>query len=34
MADNIHIAELCTRTHADALHSFRVDGEKAGRMVG
>jgi hypothetical protein len=34
MPDNIHIAELCTRTYAAALHSFRVDGERAGRMVG
>jgi purine-nucleoside/S-methyl-5'-thioadenosine phosphorylase / adenosine deaminase len=30
---NIHIAELCTKTHADVLHSFRADGERAGRMV-
>jgi purine-nucleoside/S-methyl-5'-thioadenosine phosphorylase / adenosine deaminase len=34
MSENIHIAELCTRTHADVLHSFRADGDKAGRMLG
>jgi hypothetical protein len=30
----IHTADLCTRTHAEAFHSYRVDGERAGRMVG
>jgi hypothetical protein len=34
MPENIHIAELCTKTHADVLHSYRVDGDKAGRMIG
>jgi YfiH family protein len=34
MPDNIHIAELCTKTHADVLHSYRVQSHKAGRMVG
>jgi YfiH family protein len=34
MPENIHVAELCTRTHSDVLHSYRVDGEKAGRMLG
>jgi len=34
MPANIHNADLCTRTHADLLHSFRAEGEKAGRMVG
>jgi YfiH family protein len=29
----IYIAELCTKTHATALHSYRVDGERAGRMA-
>jgi len=33
MPGNIHIAELCTKTHADALHSYRVDGAAAGRMA-
>ena len=32
-AGSIHIAGLCTKTHAAALHSYRVDGEKAGRMA-
>ena len=31
---NIHIARLCTKTHADVLHSYRADGVRAGRMVG
>jgi YfiH family protein len=31
--DTIHIAELCTRTHADRFHSYRVHGERAGRMA-
>lgn len=30
----IFIAELCTKTHSDVLHSFRVEGERTGRMVG
>ena len=34
MPDNIHVAELCTKTHADALHSYRVHGDEAGRMIG
>jgi polyphenol oxidase len=33
-AANIHVSELCTKTHAAALHSFRADGEHAGRMAG
>ena len=33
-SSNIHIAELCTRTHPDILHSFRAAGERAGRMIG
>jgi polyphenol oxidase len=31
---NIHIAELCTKTHAAHFHSYRVDGAGAGRMLG
>jgi YfiH family protein len=31
---NIHVARLCTKTHADVLHSYRADGVRAGRMVG
>lgn len=30
---NIHVAELCTKTHAGAFHSYRVDGDAAGRML-
>jgi YfiH family protein len=31
---NIHIAALCTKTHAGMFHSYRADGERAGRMLG
>jgi YfiH family protein len=31
--DTIHIAELCTKTHADRFHSYRVQGDRAGRMA-
>ena len=31
---NIHVSELCTKTHADVLHSYRAHGKAAGRMVG
>ena len=31
---NIHVAELCTKTHAGLLHSYRASGEAVGRMVG
>ena len=34
MPGNIHVAELCTKTHASTFHSYRVQGEKAGRMIG
>lgn len=30
---NIHIAHLCTKTHAGAFHSYRADGNRAGRML-
>jgi purine-nucleoside/S-methyl-5'-thioadenosine phosphorylase / adenosine deaminase len=33
-ADRIFVAELCTKTHAPFLHSYRVAKEKAGRMIG
>ena len=33
-AGNIHVARLCTKTHAGALHSYRAEGDRAGRMVG
>lgn len=32
-AGQVHIARLCTATHADVFHSYRVDGASAGRMV-
>jgi YfiH family protein len=32
-AAGIYVAELCTKTHADRLHSYRVDGGTAGRML-
>lgn len=31
--DGIHVARLCTRTHADVLHSHRAGRERAGRMA-
>lgn len=30
---NIYVAQLCTKTHADAFHSYRADGERAGRLL-
>jgi len=33
-AGNIHVAGLCTKTHAGVLHSYRAEGEKSGRMLG
>jgi YfiH family protein len=32
-AENIHVAELCTRTHSETFHSYRAHGAAAGRMV-
>jgi YfiH family protein len=32
--DRIHVAGLCTRTHAGLMHSYRAVGTRAGRMVG
>ncbi|MEP6917629.1 MAG: polyphenol oxidase family protein [Acidobacteriota bacterium] len=34
LAENIHVAGLCTRTHAGVLHSYRIDKDQAGRMAG
>lgn len=34
MPENIHVAELCTKTHADVFHSYRMLGANAGRMIG
>jgi YfiH family protein len=33
LPEHIHVARLCTRTHADVLHSYRADREKSGRML-
>jgi YfiH family protein len=30
---NIHIAGLCTATHVNRFHSYRVEGVRAGRMI-
>ncbi len=30
---NIHVAGICTACYADLLHSYRVDGPRAGRLV-
>lgn len=32
-SDQIHVARLCTRTHADFLHSHRAERDRAGRMA-
>jgi YfiH family protein len=32
-SSQVHVARLCTATHADVFHSYRVDGARAGRMV-
>jgi polyphenol oxidase len=32
--DQVFVAELCTKTHAPFLHSYRVAKEKSGRMIG
>jgi YfiH family protein len=34
VAENIHVSGLCTRTHADLMHSYRAAGTAAGRMIG
>jgi YfiH family protein len=31
---SIFVAGLCSKTHADRLHSYRAHGARAGRMVG
>jgi hypothetical protein len=30
----IHTARVCTSCHRESFHSYRVDGERAGRMIG
>jgi YfiH family protein len=32
--EQIFVAELCTKTHAGLMHSYRASGAGAGRMVG
>jgi YfiH family protein len=32
-AANVHCLRACTRTHPDWFHSYRADGERAGRMI-
>jgi purine-nucleoside/S-methyl-5'-thioadenosine phosphorylase / adenosine deaminase len=32
-ADRIYVSGLCTKTHLDVFESYRVDGERAGRMA-
>jgi hypothetical protein len=31
--DRVHVCRLCTQTHRDIFESYRVDGERAGRMA-
>lgn len=31
--ESVHVAGLCTASHADLFHSYRVDGARAGRMI-
>jgi purine-nucleoside/S-methyl-5'-thioadenosine phosphorylase / adenosine deaminase len=31
---DVHVAGLCSKTHAGLMHSYRAAGQKAGRMVG
>lgn len=33
LPDSIHSADLCTKTNADAFHSYRADGNAVGRML-
>jgi polyphenol oxidase len=33
-APQIHVSRTCTSCHRDVFHSYRVDGERAGRMIG
>ena len=33
-AAQIHVSRACTSCHRDTFHSYRVDGERAGRMIG
>jgi hypothetical protein len=33
-ASQVHVSRVCTSCHRDTFHSYRVDGERAGRMIG
>ncbi len=33
-ANQIHVSRACTSCHRGTFHSYRVDGERAGRMIG
>jgi hypothetical protein len=33
-AAQIHVSRICTSCHRETFHSYRVDGERAGRMIG
>jgi YfiH family protein len=33
LSENIYVAGLCTKTHVSLMHSYRVQGAKAGRML-
>jgi polyphenol oxidase len=33
-ADRVHMAGLCTSCHREIFHSYRADGERAGRTIG
>ena len=33
-AHQIHVSRACTSCHRETFHSYRVDGERAGRMIG
>jgi hypothetical protein len=33
-AAQIHVSRLCTSCHRGIFHSYRVDGTRAGRMIG
>jgi hypothetical protein len=33
-ASQIHVSRVCTSCYRETFHSYRVDGERAGRMIG
>jgi YfiH family protein len=32
--DRVHVARLCTASHPDRFHSYRLEGASAGRLIG